>query len=495
MFRFLFVILFTAGISAHSNGRDSLQLRIASLEEPISIVQPHKREPKEPKSGPLISSNNYIGIDMMWPNLKKDWKSEKPWVGFNGQLGFLRFGMGYGSALKLKEDGQVYREEGRYGFLGAFVNQPLRIVRNFIAIEPELGLDITYGRLDDVPGTDAVSMGIGLTPGIGIKVGPVKLVGKYSLAYAIPLFDKNNAWKGGMAFPIIGLYFETGWGMMNPRKISSGGVITTKDINRTYSYSEQQNGTWYDVYREVTTYQDHSISATAYDVRPYWFVSAKANSSEIYTEDKRQTMMYGAGGGLRLGFFGAEGFYTKGKLGFGSPIEKEVIQSTYGTFVDLTGYREASQWGAMAGVDVVAVITRWMVKGESEEFSNATRFTRFMFMWGMGQTTFTGAPVYNEAVAPQQISNIASLSAEGAPAKGMMPTDFDKSRYNLFSFRFEMGVVSVGFERYRHKDALFATVRELTLSFQIPPARLVRFVSAQFASANYFHKKKNGKLP
>jgi hypothetical protein len=118
-----------------------------------------------------------------------------------------------------------------------------------------------------------------------------------------------------------------------------------------------------------------------------------------------------------------------------------------------------------------------------------------MFMWGMGQTTFTGAPVYNETVAPQQISNIASLSSSGAPAKGMMPSDFDKSNYNLFSFRFEMGVVSVGFERYRHKDALFATGRELTLSFQIPPARLVRFVSAQFASINYHHKKKKGKLP
>ena len=482
-------------IAKTSQGSDSLQLRILSLDEPISISQPQKWEPKDPKSGPLISSNNYIGIDMMWPNLKKDWKSEKPWVGFNGQLGFLRFGMGYGSALKLKEDGQVHREEGRYGFLGAFVNQPIRLMRNFIAIEPELGLDITYGRLDDVPGADAVSMGIGVTPGIGFKVGPVKLVGKYSLAYAIPLFNKDNAWRGGMGFPIIGIYFETGWGMMNPRKISTGGIITTKDINRTYSNTEKQNGTWYDVYREVTTYTDHSVSATAYDVRPYWFVSAKANSSEIYTKDKRHTLMYGAGGGLRLGFFAAEGFYTKGKLGFGSPIDPEEIRATYGTVVDLTGYREANQWGAMGGVDLVAVLARWMIKGESKEYANATRFTRFIFMWGMGQTTFTGAPVYNEAVAPQQISNIASLSSSGAPAKGMMPSDFDKSNYNLFSFRFEMGVVSVGFERYRHKDALFATGRELTLSFQIPPARLVRFVSAQFASINYHHKKKNGKLP
>jgi hypothetical protein len=462
---------------------------------PYTFASAPPTAPKEPKSGPLISSNNYIGIDMMWPNLKRGWKSEKPWVGFNGQIGFLRFGMGYGSALKLKDDGQVYREEGRYAFLGGFVNHPIRLVRNFIAIEPELGLDVTYGRLDEVPETDAVSMGIGITPGIGFKVGPVKLVGKYSMAYAIPFFNKPNAWRGGMAYPIIGLYLETGWGMMNPRKISTGGFITSKDINRTYSYSEQQNGTWYDVYREVTTYTDHSVNATAYDVRPYWYVSAKANSSEIYTKDKRHTMMFGAGGGLRYSYFGLEGFYTKGKLGFGSPIDPEVIRSTYGAIVDLSGYREANQWGIMGGVDVVAVLARWMIKGESQEFANATRFTRFIFMWGLGATNFTGPPVYNEPVAEAQISNIASLNSNGRPAPGRMPTDVNKSNYNLFSFRFEMGVVSVGFERYNHKDAKFATGRELTLSFQIPPARLARMISAQWASIRYHYKNKQEKLP
>ncbi len=490
MIRFSLATLILFSIGLNSSGRDSLQLKMVPFVGPNSNYSSQKWEPKEPKSGPLISSNNYIGIDMMWPNLKREWKSEKPWVGFNGQLGFLRFGMGYGSALKLKDDGQVHREEGRYAFLGGFVNKPLRLVRNFIAIEPELGLDITYGRLDEVPGTDAVSMGIGLTPGIGLKVGPVKIVGKYSLAYAIPFFNKPNAWRGGMSFPIIGVYFETGWGIMNPRKISSGGIITTKDISKTYSHSEKQNGTWYDVYREVTTYTDRNAAASTFDVRPYWYINAKANSSEIYTKDRRQTIMFGVGGGLRYGFFGAEGFYTKGKLGFGSPIDPEVIRSTYGALVDLTGYREANQWGAMGGVDIVALLTRWIIKGESKEFANATPFTRFMFMWGMGQTTFTGPPVYNESAAPQQIVNIPSLSSSGSPAKGMMPTDFDKSNYSLFSFRFEMGVVSVGFERYNHKDAKFASGRELTLGFQIPPARLVRFVSAQWASIKYHHQNK-----
>jgi hypothetical protein len=146
-------------------------------------------------------------------------------------------------------------------------------------------------------------------------------------------------------------------------------------------------------------------------------------------------------------------------------------------------------------VDLVAVLSRWMIKGESQEYANATRFTRFMFMWGMGQTTFTGPPVYNESAAVQQISNIASLSSSGGPESGMMPTDFDKSNFNLFSFRFEMGVVSVGFERYNHKDAKYASGKELTLGFQIPPARLVRMVSAQWASIRYHHKSKKEKMP
>lgn len=429
-----------------------------------------------------LSSNNYWGVDMLWPKLKLDWKSEGPWVGYNLQFMFFRFGYAKGAALKYR-DGFIDRRIGQYAFIGAQYNYPIHIVRNFIAIEPEIALDINYARVDDKDGTDALSVGAGITAGIGVKVGPVKVVGKYLTTYSFP--SKRNAWNGPMGFPIIGLYLETGWGLMNPEKISTDGVITYKDVKRDYQFTVYDNGNWYDVYREVTKYKDQTVQSTVHDIRSFWYISPKVNSSIIYLDDKRGSLMYGGGLGFRAGVFAMDAFYSTGKLGFASPIDPAVIKSIYGTSTDLTGYKNASQYCVSGGIDVVSALANALLQGASKKYVRSTRFVRFVVLLGWGQTTFSGKPVYNDVNALQHISNLSAISPQYAPDNNRDPEFFKSSDFTFNALRIEMGLVSIGFENYKYKNAKGASGKQLSVSYLIPPGRIFKSTAAKMASRRF----------
>jgi hypothetical protein len=421
-------------------------------------------------------------MDVMWPKLKLDWKSEAPWVGYNLQFMFFRFGYAKGTALKLR-DGVEERRNGQYAFLGAQYVHPIHVIRNFATIEPEIALDINYARVDDIDGTDALSVGVGITPGIGVKIGPVKVVGKY--VTSLSLRSKRNAWSGGMGFPVVGVYLETGWGLMNPKKISTDGIITFKDVQRDYQYTVLQNGSWYDVYREVTKYKNQSVSSTVNDIRRFWYISPKINSSVIYTQDKRATLMYGGATGFRLGVIALDAFYTSGQLGFASPLGQGAVESVYGTGTDLTGYKKASQYCVSGGLDIVSALANSAIQGASKEYTKATRFVRLIVMGGWGQTTFTGKPVYNDPDAPQHISNLVNAFPEFTPSEDMKPETFTKSDFSFTAVRLEMGLVSIGFENYKYKKSKGCSGKQLSVSYMIPPVRIFKSGAARRASRKF----------
>ncbi|MBA2610358.1 MAG: hypothetical protein H0U95_00200 [Bacteroidetes bacterium] len=448
------------------------------------------KESSKKKEGNYLSSNNYWGMDMMWPKLKLDWKSESPWVGYNLQFMFFRFGYAKGSALKLR-DGNIERRGGQYAFIGVQYNKPVHIIRNFIAIEPEIALDINYARVDDIEDTDALSVGAGITAGIGVKVGPVKVVGKYLTTLSIP--SKRNAWNGPMGFPILGVYLETGWGLMNPQKRSTTGVITFKEVTSDYSYTTYKNGNWYDVYREVTKYKDQTVSSTVSDIRRFWYISPKINSSIMYAQDKRGTLMYGGATGFRIGVVALDAFYTTGKLGFASPIDPATISAVYGTSTDLTGYKNASQYAVSGGIDIVSAIANSSIQGANKQYTKATRFVRLIIMGGWGQTTFTGKPVYNDVNAQQHLDNIINVSPGYAPSDNMKPELFTRSDFTFTGVRLEMGVVSIGFENYKYKTTKGSSGKQLSVSYLIPPVRIYKSAATRRASRKFVREARKNK--
>lgn len=462
----------------------------ASIDNSKENQKPSKSRDNTVKNGNFLSSNNYWGIDIMTPKLKLDWKSEAPWVGYNLQFMFFRFGYAKGSALKLR-DGAIERRGGQYAFIGAQYVHPIHIIRNFATIEPEIALDINYARVDDRDGTDALSVGAGLTGGLGVKVGPVKVVAKYLTTLSFP--SKRNAWSGPMGFPIVGVYLETGWGLMNPKKISTDGIITFKKSTTDYLYSTFTKGSWYDVYRTTTEYKDQSVSSSVNDIGRFWYISPKVNSSVLYTQDKRGTLMYGASTGFRIGVIALDAFYSTGKLGFASPIDPSVITSIYGTNTDLTGYKNASQYCVSGGIDLVSAIANSAIQGASKQYTKATRFVRLMVMGGWGQATFTGKPIYNDVNALQHISNIASASPEYTPAENMKPETFTKSDFTFFALKVEMGLVGIGFENYKYKNAKGASGKQLSVSYLIPPVRIFRSASARHIARHIVREAKKNK--
>ncbi|MFO0435357.1 MAG: hypothetical protein ACK5ZT_08930, partial [Sphingobacteriaceae bacterium] len=60
----------------------------------------------------------------------------------------MRAGIGFGNAYNIKNEESVQRY-GNFKYIGLFYNHPIHIIKNFIAIEPEIGLDFISGQFRD----------------------------------------------------------------------------------------------------------------------------------------------------------------------------------------------------------------------------------------------------------------------------------------------------------------------------------------------------------
>lgn len=438
-------------------------------------------EPVELSKTKFISSNNYVGYDFVWPSLKKGWQNNGPWLTINAQGAFydpvfIRMGVGFGNAFNLK-NGESIQQFGNYKFIGVFFKHPIRIVRNIIAIEPEIGLDFISAQFKDDPTKNPNSVGFGLTPGIGIKFGPVKLTGKYTTSFAYSIGDKTNAWNGGMNYPSLGLMFETGWGLMSPKKIVSKGIITFIDVKEYFSHSEIKGDYIIRYYKRVTNYTDHTVKSTVHDTRPFWFIAPKLNSSHIIDKDNFQTLQTGAELGFRAGFIGGDVFTHMGKQGFKSPVDKEILKNQYGYAPDLTGSLNAQSYGGKIGVEIMSFLTKIFVHShEDESIYKATRFTRFLISYGMGQSTYTGVSGYTSEFGEQQLNDFYILRPDLANNINSNPSNISTSNFNVFAMRLEMGVVSLGYEKYTYKQNPILNYNSLNLAYMIPPGRIFQKV-------------------
>lgn len=479
---------------------------IESKRESISEVDLNYKAPSKAESRSLfLSSNNYFGTEFVWPNLKKGWKNNGPWLTLNAQGAFdetlfFRMGIGLGNAYKVKNDEPI-QQFGNYKFIGLFYKYPFRILKNLVVIEPEIGLDFITAQFRDDREKDPNSFGFGLTPGIGIKVGPVKVVGKYTTSFAYSIGDKTNAWAGGMNYPSLGLFFETGWGLLSPKRIVSKGIITTSRQTKNFigSYIENWGMTelrYVNVYRVITTYTDHQVNSVVHDVRPFWYVSAKVNSSLMINKENSNTLLYGSELGFRAGLLSGDVFYNKGKYGFLSPVGEEELVNQYGFAPDLTGTMQTNSFGGKMGIDIVGILTKIFVHShEDKKIYNATRFARFIIAYGAGSTQFVGKPEFTQTLGEQQLNDYYSIRPDLKPSNSAIPGLATNSNFTVFNAKLEMGVVSLGYESYKYKNSAFANNKMLTISYMIPPVRVIRKIKSMVVTRKIVKgiKEKNKK--
>lgn len=442
----------------------------------------------------FLSSNNYVGTELLWPNLKKDWKNNGPWIAFNVQASYVRAGFGIGNAFKLDGSTSLQRY-GNYKFIGLFYNYPLRLYKNIIAVEPEIGLDFFSAQFRDDASKNPNSVGFGLTPGIGIKIGPAKFVAKYTTSFALNISDKSNAWSGGMNYFSAGLFLETGWGLMSPKRISSVGIFTTISETRTliggyFDKSTANPDDYVLVYRVTTHYTDHEIKSTIHDIEPFWYVAPKILSSSVANHENGKTFMFGGELGARVGMLAIDGFYNKGNYGFVSPVNKQDLINQYGIAPDLTGTIGVNSFGAKAGLELLGIITKIFVKHDNSKIYRATRFTRFILGYGLGSTSFIGQPSYTQATGEQQLNNFFTIRPDLKPSNEGIPGKVSQANYSIFNLKFEMGLVSIGYEKHTYKNSPFANGHLITIGYMIPPGRIARKIKYLAAAKRFAAENK-----
>jgi hypothetical protein len=245
------------------------------------------------------------------------------------------------------------------------------------------------------------------------------------------------------------------------------------------------------VYRVVTAYYDHEVKSVIHDVRPFWFIAPKVNSSLMINQENGNTLQYGAELGFRASVFGGEVFYNTGTYGFVSPVGKQELIDQYGFAPDLTGTMQTNSYGAKAGLELVGVLTKMFVHShENTKIYNATRFTRLLFSYGFGQTQFASKPVFTQEFGEQQLSQYYQLRPDLKPADAAIPGQVKSANFTTFNVRFEMGMIALGYEKHKYKSSPFANNQMLTLSYLVPPGRVVRKIRTVMLSKKIVREKK-----
>jgi hypothetical protein len=435
-----------------------------------------------------LSENNYMGYELFWPNLKKEWKNDGPWIGPSLQGGannfYFRFGIGFGNAYKFHNDSSL-RATGQYDYLGILYKPAIRIIRNIVALEPEIGLDFIYGKLKDPYSTDDYSIGIGVSPGIGLKVGPAKIFIRQVISYCIDWNKNYNPWSKGMVFPVVGIMLETGKGLLIPKQVTTSGWIKyskqykellwteTKVEEKVNEFTKVRKVTTNDVYRTVTSYHDKNVSMTAPVISPFWYIAPYNTMSRVSNIDNPKTVLWGTELGFRFSFLALNGFYAKGNYGFSNPVPKSVLISHYGEVHNLNGTVPCSVYGADAGMDVLGFIFNSTRKDlEGYKWFNATLFIRFIIQYGYGIINFDGPVQYFSASAPEQLSNFYQMRPDLKPGNYGIPGGTASSDFTRWSFRFESGLVTLGYEKIKSKKSPYLNNRVFTLGFMIAPSRI-----------------------
>ncbi len=473
LFTGFFVLLTTSAI--HS--QDNFDTKKENVSYDFSLEQ--TAMPEEGggfNKSDYLSTNNYLGFEILNPKLKKDWVNESPWVGINAQLSYLRFGFSMGNASKTV-NGRTLHQKGHLINIGAFYNHPIHVFKNYLAIEPEVGLDFYYGQFRDDPTSNPIGLGFGFTPGLGIKMGPIKMVGKYTMSFAANLFDKTNAWTGGFGYLSFGAYIETGWGLMNPKLIQSKGYLLGSSQYRDYlgSHYDYVNDDWYNVYKVTTVYYKHSVKGAIHDIGPFWYLSPKYNSSFVISRDNRTTSQMGGAVGFRSGIFGGEAFVQTGKHGFGNQLRDGDLIDYFNETKDHSGYVNSTSVGGQLGFEVMGLLTKIFVhEHEDRSIYNATRFMRILVTGGYGVTFFDGDPVYYSQTAQAEMNALLTDHPELTPGSSRTPGSVSSSPHVSIGVKLEMGLVSIGFEKYTYKRGEFGNGSTLTMSYLIPPGRIQR---------------------
>jgi hypothetical protein len=289
------------------------------------------------------------------------------------------------------------------------------------------------------------------------------------------MFDRSNAWSGGMSYPMLSAYFETGWGLMNPKNIQSKGIFTTSITQKDYLGMKQIGNDFYDIYRYTTSYTDHTVKSSIYDIGPFWYIAPKISSSKIISRDQRNTLEYGGSIGGRVGIIGGDLYATTGTIGFGSALTEDQMKLAYGELRDFTGEQTGTTIGLSGGVEFLGLITKVFVHShEDRSIYSAVRFARIMFMAGYGQTELSGTPVYNRSTAATELTAFQTNYPDQVIQPEKIAGSVTKSNFYSLGLRIEMGLVSVGFDKYTYSDMAFADGYAFTFQYFIPPSRLLR---------------------
>lgn len=442
---------------------------------------------------------SYLGAGVSQPMfIGKESEALGYWQGLSLKSGLFYMQAQCGRTIDKQLDSNTYIGRGFIFSWGMRFSKPTtkpgKMTLGTFALKPKFDFGITFAHVPHdtlVTGFNyPMSLGVHLSPGLILRASSIYLIASCDVDFVgsvEPMFkpaEKHfNLARGTIISPSLTIGFDNGWEILAPVTRKGEGTYTITEFHYTgeswRTYDDPVTGHRME---EHTTrgYTTSHTGVYTYQLRKIDAFMGIGPVMEFYTNANRgQTQMVGGEFGFKASFLKVDAQYLTGWKGLGNGIRDDYAQKAMynGQRINYTSAVRATEMSVKAGVNLANFI---YPKSQLESDADGririlgTTFYGLCVYYKYGQMNFSGDPVYTFEGAEQ------SLDAAFASGLGEQSTATDarmlpaSSIMQGFGMTIDFGMVSVGIERMKFKDAPIADGLQGSISLVIPVRRTIR---------------------
>lgn len=398
------------------------------------------------------------GYNAATPHLKNGYKAAD-WKGIYGRSKFIEFGFSTG---KVSASDSLMR--GTNWFVG--VNVPLmgmKFGNRRYGVKGFLFVPYLAGSVGATSVGGKGAFGGTITAGASLQL-PFIVV-DFRMNTIVTPGNKAPGMKTVTFMPAMVIGFDALWDVLDPKLQFDG--TRWHQYNSYERHVDVEHHEDYDIITttETTEYHQWSNDVYQYDVGGYIGIGPRVSwTKHAYAGETKMLGLVQSGRARGLMY---DLIAETGKVGFASSFaDTSTFEDPYPKRRKLD--KSDSKYAGSVNC------TRGLVRlgfdlNKSEQHAN--QFTRFMVGLGMGYAFF-GTPKYDRESAPEELDAFFASHPNVVANDRMDARKFKDGMFFQLFFSFELGVISIGYERNFYKTAALADVGTLTFTYNLPVDRV-----------------------
>lgn len=452
----------------------------------------------QPPDFTALKTIGYLGAGYSWPKfVGKNFEPVGPWNNATMNQGLFFMEFRWGRHLMKNPDSTAFLGKGfilNWGmhFAPPTNNKHGRLNFSSFAIAPKFDFGVGFAciPIDSTVigfGDGPMSFGFHMSPGVMLRASSVYVVASYDMdaLMSVQPFgaakETFNLGRGIICSPTVSLCFDNGWELLEPSIRHREGTYKYTEFHTTgISYRTGYNPSTgnYEEWRYERGYLEEKTGFYNYTIHK---VDGFVGLGPVYTfynhNNYGTTQMIGGQIGAKISLLKLTGEYLVGQKGTGNGIEDKVAQFAQynGQTINYTAAVKASEMSFSAGLNLANLVfgRKNSIFYDDQNRATGTCFYSFVVYYKYGKMNFNGVPTYTYAGAEQSLDSLYATSTfepSAAIDARYLPSS---STFQGIGVSLEFGLVSLGVEKLKFKDAPVANGWDCSLGVIVPVRKAI----------------------